>query len=115
MADDTEYDPNSSFADEDGWLLFLDRAFRKDSDGVHTFALLLFKIKKAIENDSDLGRATNILSDGIRLTYLYTEEHKLAFRLYMLHLTGRLKPQDEPRNLLNGAIERGIAEIKRTH
>lgn len=53
------------------------------------------------------------MSDGIRLTYLYTEEHKLAFRLYMLHLTGHLKPQDEPLILLNGAVEKGVAEIER--
>jgi hypothetical protein len=114
MSDVKEYDVKSLLAGDEGWLAFLESAFREDSSGAHAFALLLFTIKEAIENACDSGLATNKLSDGIRLTYLYTEEHKLAYRLYTLHLTGRLKPQDEPRNLLNGAIERGVAEIKRT-
>ena len=89
MADDAKYDIKSLFADEEGWLVFLESAFRKDSSGAHTFALLLFKLKEAVENVHNLGRAANTLSDGIRLTYLYTEEHKLAFKLYTLHLTGQ--------------------------
>jgi hypothetical protein len=115
MADDADYNLKNFLADEEAWLVFLEEAFRKNSRGANTLALLLFTLKEAIENAHDLGRATNTLLDGIRLTYLYTEEHKLAFRLYMIQLTGRLKPQDEPLNLLNGAIERGVAEIERAH
>jgi hypothetical protein len=101
-------------ADEETWLVFLEKAFRENSSGANTLALLLFTFKEAIENVHDIERAINTLLNGIRLTYLYTEEHKLALKLYMLHLTGRLRPQDEPLNLLNGAIERGMAEIERT-
>lgn len=114
MADDAEYDTESLLADGETWLVFLDTAFRKNSMGSDTLAHLLFTLKEAIENDPDsLGRAINTLLDGVRLTYLYTEEHKLALRLYMLYLTGHLNPRDEPLTLLNGAIERGIAEIER--
>ena len=114
MADDTEYDTNNLLADRETWLAFLDEAFRKDSIGANTLARLLFTLKEAIEDGSDnLGQAINTLLDGIKQAYLYTDEHKLALRLYMLSLTGHLKPQDEPRTLLNGAIERGIAEIER--
>jgi hypothetical protein len=69
--------------------------------------------KAAIESGhDDLERAINTLRDGIEMTYLHTDEHKHAFKLYMLHLTGQLKPQDEPLALLNGAIERGTDEIE---
>jgi hypothetical protein len=33
--------------------------------------------------------------------------HKAAIELYVLSLEGTLKPQDEPLNLINAAIERG--------
>jgi hypothetical protein len=39
--------------------------------------------------------------------YLYTNAHKAAVSLYLLSLEGELKPQDEPLNLINAAIERG--------
>ena len=77
---------------------------------------MLFTIKEAIESGPDgASKAVNTLLDEIRLVYPYTEVHKLAFKLYLLYLTGRLKPQDEPFILLNHAIERGIAEIERTN
>jgi len=49
------------------------------------------------------------------LVYLYTDEHKLALRLYLLYLTGHLRPQDEPLTLLDNAIERAAADIERAH
>ncbi|MBV9209621.1 MAG: hypothetical protein JOZ52_03275 [Acidobacteria bacterium] len=114
MADGAGYDSQSLLMDEEEWLAFLEEAFRNNSGGANTLALLLFTLKNSIETAHDLGQAINTLLDGIRLTYLYTEEHKLALKLYMLHLTGHLKPQDEPFNLLNDAIERGVAEIERS-
>ena len=49
--------------------------------------------------------------------YLYTDAHKAAVKLYLLFLTGNLKPQDEPLQLINDAIKRGMAstvpEIKK--
>jgi hypothetical protein len=107
-------DNNNLLADRETWLMLLDNAFRTDSIGANTLARLLFTVKAAIENGpDDLGRVINTLLDGIKQSYLYTDEHKLALRLYMLSLTGQLKPQDEPRILLNGAIERGMTEIER--
>lgn len=113
-ADDAEYNDESLLADRETWCVFLDAACRGNPAGANAFARLLFTIKEAIESGSDgLGQAINTMADGIRLTYLHTDEHKLAFRLYVLSLTGRLKPQDEPLILLKGAIERGMAEVER--
>lgn len=106
--------PKRSLIDEETWLVFLEAAFRKNSVGTNSLVHLLFDLKEAIESGPDgVRQAVNTVLDGIRLVYLYTEEHKLALRLYMLYLTGHLNPQDEPLTLLNGAIERGIADIKR--
>jgi hypothetical protein len=113
MVDDTEYDTRRLLADRETWLAFLETAC-KNSIMANTLARLLFTVKEAIENGpDDLQRASNTLLDGIELTYLYTDEHKLALKLYMLYLTGHLKPQDEPLNLLNSAIERGTDVIAR--
>ncbi len=40
------------------------------------------------------------------MVWPYTEEHKLARELYEIYLSGDLKPWDEPRQLLEGALER---------
>jgi hypothetical protein len=58
-------------------------------------------------------RASEILSNGIEVSYLYTKAHKAAIELYVLSLEGELKPPDEPLNLINGAIERGTGQRKR--
>lgn len=103
-----------SLIDEETWLVFLESAFRKNSVGTTPLVHLLFDLKEAIESGPDgVRQAVNTLSDGIRLVYLYTDEHKFALRLYTLYLTGHLNPKDEPLTLLNGAIERGIADIRR--
>lgn len=52
-------------------------------------------------------QASRALLDGIEVLYLYTNTHKAAVKLYVLSLEGNLKPQDEPLNLINVALERG--------
>lgn len=51
-------------------------------------------------------KASEIISSGIKLLYLYTNAHEAAFELYALSLTGQLKPEDEPLKLINSVIER---------
>ena len=114
MVDKAEYDTQRLLADRETWLLFLETAVCENSAGANTLARLLFTVKEAIKSGpDDLERAINTLLDGIEMTYLYTDEHKLALKLYMLYLTGHLRPQDEPLTLLNGAIERGTNKIER--
>ena len=116
IAGDLEYDAESMLTDGETWLVFLETAFRKDPTGADTLAHLLFVIKEAIESGPDgIKRAVNTLSYGLRLVYPYTEEHKLALKLYLLYLTGHLRPQDEPLTLLESAIERGMADVERAH
>lgn len=114
MADVAEYETKGLLADRETWLVFLETAVCKDSIMANTLARLLFTVKEAIESGhDDSERAMNKLRDSIELIYLHTDEHRLALKLYMLHLTGHLNPQDEPLTLLNGAIERGATKIQR--
>src|SRR2546421_12051084 len=95
-------------ADDGTWKAILEPALCQDSAAVEALALLLFTIKKAIDSGPEGAmRASETLLNGIKLIYLYTDSHKAALRLYVLSLEGTLKPQDEPLQLINAAIERG--------
>jgi hypothetical protein len=73
----------------------------------------LFVIKEAIDSGPDGAReASEAILANIESAYLHTEAHRAALELYMLSLTGHLKPEDEPLRLINGAIERGAAEVE---
>jgi hypothetical protein len=68
----------------------------------------LFTLRKEINGGSaGVRRASEILSNGIDVLYLYTDSHRAALELYRLSLSGELKPPDEPVNLIHAAIERG--------
>lgn len=98
--------------DHQTWLNILEPELCKDAAAVECLARLLFSIKKEINSGPDgVIRVNKILSDGIEAMYLYTNAHKAALRLFVLSLEGTLKPQDEPLNLINAAIERGETKI----
>ena len=100
-------------ADHEDWAAILEPTVCKDSAAVECLARLLFTIKKAIDKGPDgVEQASKALSVGIETAYLYTDAHKAALKLYLLSLTGHLKPQDEPLQLINEAIKRGSVEGK---
>lgn len=94
-------------ADQETWEIILDPAFCNDPGAADCLAHLLSILKKAIASGPEGSmRVINTLQDGIRMVWPYTEEHKLARELYEIYLSGDLKPWDEPRQLLEGALER---------
>jgi hypothetical protein len=94
-------------ADQETWEIILDPAFCNEPGAADCLAHLLFILKKAIASGPEgCIRVMNTLQDGIRMVWPYTEEHKLAQELYEIYLSGDLKPWDEPRVLLEGALER---------
>ena len=102
-------------ADSATWIAILEPELCKDSAAVESLARLLFIIKNEINSGPEgVIRASKILTEGIELMYLYTDAHKAALKLYLLSLTGTLKPQDEPIPLLNAAIERGVVSTMPT-
>lgn len=97
----------NSLADQETWEIILDPAFCNDPAAADCLAHLLFVLKKAIAGGPEESmRVINTLQDGLRMVWPYTEEHKLAWELYEIYLSGDLKPWDEPRQLLEGALER---------
>lgn len=73
----------------------------------------LFVIREAVERGPEgVREASEVILANIESAYLQTEVHRAALRLYMLSLTGRLKPEDEPLRLIGGAIERGKAQVE---
>jgi hypothetical protein len=100
-------------AGHEDWVAILEPTLCQDSAAVECLTRLLFTIKKAIDNGPDgVGQASRALLVGIESAYLYTEAHRAALNLYLLWLTGQLKPQDEPLQLINEAIKRGTIEGK---
>ena len=100
-------------ADQETWEIVLDPVFCTEPGAADALAHLLFILKKAIASGPEGSmRVINTLQDGIRMVWPYTEEHKLARELYEIYLSGDLKPWDEPRQLLEGALERSKAKSK---
>lgn len=96
-----------SIADDEAWAAILEPVLCQDEGAVESLARLLFTIRKAIDSGPEgASQASGTLLNGIELIYLHTKAHKAALKLYVLSLEGNLKPQDEPLNLINGAIER---------
>jgi hypothetical protein len=96
-------------------LLIDERTWRaiNDPKTAEYIARGLFVIKEAIESGPEGAReASDVILANIEAAYLHTEAYRAAFGLYMLSLTGRLKPEDEPLRLINGAIERGRAQVE---
>lgn len=97
-------------ADDLTWKAILEPALCKDSAAVEALARLLFTLKRVIDSGPEGAmRASQTLLDGIEQMYLHTDAHKAALRLYVLSLDGDLQPQDEPLQLINAAIERGLS------
>jgi len=99
-------------ADTEDWTSILESALCQDAAAVECLAQLLFTIKSAIDSGPEgAAQASKMLLDGIETIYLYTNVHKAAVKLYVLSLEGNLKPQDEPLNLINAALERGKSHM----
>jgi len=76
----------------------------------------LFILKEAIGSGPDGAKeASEAILANIESAYLHTDAHRAALKLYLLSLTGHLKPEDEPLRLINEAIKRGVAQVELTN
>jgi len=93
--------------DEETWQAI------NDPKTAELFARSLFMLKESIDGGPDgVQEASQALLANIESIYLQTDAHRAALKLYLLSLTGHLKPQDEPLRLINEAIKRGTAQIE---
>lgn len=96
--------------DEQTW-----RAVQDPTTTADFIAQGLFILKEAIDSGPEGAKeASEAILANIESAYLHTDAHRAAVKLYLLSLTGQLKPEDEPLRLINGAIERGTARINLT-
>lgn len=96
-------------------LLINERTWQAINDPAiaESIARALFILKETIESGPDgVREASEALLANIQSVYLHTNAHKAALKLYLLSLTGHLKPQDEPLQLINEAIKRGTEQIR---
>jgi hypothetical protein len=96
-------------------LLIDEKTWRaiNDPKTAEYIARVLFVIRERIESGAEgVREASEAILVNIESAYLQTDAHRAAVELYLLSLTGRLKPEDEPLQLLNGAIERGKARVE---
>lgn len=81
-----------------------------DLDTPDLLAYLFVKFKQAIENGAQSASQINeTLQVAIELTYLYTEAHAAALKLYILYQQGELLVRDYPLALINAAIDKSQA------
>jgi hypothetical protein len=93
--------------DEETWQAI------NDPKTAECIARSLFILREAIKGGADgAEEASDVLLANIESAYLHSDAHKAALKLYLLSLTGHLKPQDEPLQLINEAIKRGTAQIR---
>jgi hypothetical protein len=84
-----------------------------DPKAADLIARELFILRDTIDGGPDGAKeASDAILANIESAYLHTDAHRAALRLYLLSLTGQLKPEDEPLQLISGAIRRGRARIE---
>jgi hypothetical protein len=93
--------------DEETWQVI------DDPKTAEYIARTLFVLKGRIDSGPDGAReASEAILANIEAAYLHTDAHRAALKLYLLSLTGQLKPEDEPLQLVNGAIKRGAIQVE---
>jgi|ERR1051326_1892071 hypothetical protein len=93
--------------DEETWRVI------NDPKTAEFIARRLFALKELVDGGPSGARgASDAILVNIESAYLHTDAHRAALRLYLLSLTGQLKPEDEPLQLISGAIERGAARVE---
>lgn len=103
-----EPQPGAPLVDAEDWAAILEPTLCQDVAAIGCLARLLFRIKRAIDSGPEGAlQASRTLLDSIEVLYLYTKDHEAAAKLYVLSLEGKLKPEDEPLNLINAALARG--------
>src|ERR1700749_3437327 len=100
---DSKTNPSSSPYERD--LLIDDQAWQAINNPkiADLVARGLFILKAAIDGGPEGAReASEAILNNIESAYLHTDAHRAALELYLLSLTGQLRPEDEPLQLIYG-------------
>jgi len=98
--------------DEEEWLDLFREIFCNNPVLAETFARIWYALIEHVgQGPAGARDARRILNQALRLTYPFTSSHRLAYRHYMLSLSGYILPEDEPGHLLRESIKRARAQI----
>lgn len=74
-------------------------------------ARLFEEFRQAIEGGlRGINETRNALAVAVEISYLHSEAHAEALKLYRLAVEGQLRVEDEPVRLIGAAVERGAAK-----
>jgi len=114
MADESR---KKLWPDEDEWLDTFREYLCGHPELAEHVARIWFALIEHLSVNSETGgpegvrNARFILNQALRLTYPFTRSYRLAYRHYLLSLSGQVKPEDEPVHLLKASIARMRASI----
>jgi hypothetical protein len=98
--------------DEDEWLdTFREYLCGHPELAEHVARIWFALIEHLGQGAEGVRNARFILNQALRLTYPFTRSYRLAYRHYLLSLSGFVKPADEPEHLLKASIARAKASI----
>jgi len=76
-------------------------------------ARLFESFRQAIEGGlRGMNEAREALAEAVEISYLHSEAHAEAVKLYRLAVEGHLKVEDEPARLIGAAVERGAVKAR---
>jgi hypothetical protein len=85
-----------------------------DPQAADVLARLFEELRQAIEGGlRGINVTRDALAAAVEISYLHSEAHAEAVKLYRLSVEGHLKAEDEPLRLLRAAVERGAAKAGR--
>jgi hypothetical protein len=104
----------TAYFDREGLELTIDLVLNADDHAPHFLGQLFTSFRQAIDSGlSGIIETREALAEAVDLIYLHSPEHAAAIDLYRLHLKGELKPDDEPLEMVNAAISRTTARLRR--
>ncbi|MGA9995306.1 MAG: hypothetical protein WBP93_07830 [Pyrinomonadaceae bacterium] len=108
--DDLQPDNGKILFDREDLASDIEWILRGDARSPEILAQLFVRFGQAMDGGLEgINQTRKALGTVTELIYLHSRAHGAALRLYGLLLEGQLKVEDEPVNLINGAIERGTA------
>ena len=106
-------DEGRAYFDREGLELTIDLVLNADEHAPHFLGQLFVSFRQAIDSGlHGINQTRQALAEAIDLIYMHSPEHAAAIKLYRLHLEGELKPDDEPLEMINAAIDRTTTRLR---
>lgn len=107
LADELPEDDERLIVDQEWLARAVESILKGDADAPETMARVFISFRDAIKGGlRGLNELDEALLAAIEIIYLQSRAHVAALKLYMLAQEGHLRVEDEPLNVIGGAIAR---------